>query len=681
MGGGPGKARRGVVLGLLLLVAGAPLVSADAPRVTWLFRPCGSEAQPALARLRPDFDRTGWQPVTLPHNLDAPPLAGGSFAWYAGTFLLPAAVTGLDLVLDLGVIDDAEVCYLNGTRVGGLGDLASAKGSAWNRDRRYRVPAAALQPGAANLITVQVKNFGGSGGMLGQPYVGALLPLVRGTWRTIWDEGEPAWAQPDFDDSKWDVVPLPDTAAKSRWVASKLELARFCWYRTTFRLAADVRPGPLVLDLGPVYDAAEVYVNGTLVGTCGQPWPDPVVLPGVRARVLVPAELFRADNVLAVRCYFHLSPVPPETDVQPANDATRRQGGLGLPGYPTIDFQTPATPAAAALAGDGALLDLAELLLTAGRLPEAAALLARDHGTGDASAAATTRARRAADLALRLACRRGQTERARELFAAFVRQYPAASPHLETICWLARLLRNRRLDPDVLYLGENRHTAGNWRAVYGNHGYILCGWNYQQDLVYPRWPGQPFRAAAPVTTYAVRIMAPGDCARSWVGVGRTRDPRVLGHGSPADLFRRYACWDDHGETHPFDEDGPNLLVDLRVPPGEFFLSFYFLDYDWYNGEHPRAQSTILVDRQTQAPLAVAPTGRFGEGLYQSFYVKGPRELTARLNKHQSVGAVVSGVFLDRLPVAGQKANPESLYVGLDNPVTTRFLERLADTPE
>ncbi len=286
-----------------------------------------------------------------------------------------------------------------------------------------------------------------------------------------------------------------------------------------------------------------------------------------------------------------------------------------------------------------------------------------------------------ADLALRLACHQGKKARAHELFVAYIKANPSACPSLETVSWLARLLADERLDPGVLWVGENPYTSGDWRHVYGNHGYVLCGWNYQEDVVHYRWPGKPYKKKDPTASaYAVRILAEGDYARSWVGVNRTKDPRVLYLGPWTDPYRRYACWDDHGEIHPFDEQGPNLLVDLDIPAGEFFLSFYFLDYDWYNGEHPRAQSTLLVDRETRAPLAVAPTGRFGEGVFQTFWVKGPRQITARLNKHRSACAVVSGVFLDRVPRVGMKRDPEALYVGLENELTKRFLKRLTDVP-
>ena len=38
------------------------------------------------------------------------------FGWYTRPIVVPAAYKGLDLILDLGIIDDADVTYLTGRR-------------------------------------------------------------------------------------------------------------------------------------------------------------------------------------------------------------------------------------------------------------------------------------------------------------------------------------------------------------------------------------------------------------------------------------------------------------------------------------------------------------------------------------------------------------------------------------
>ena len=70
------------------------------------------------------------------------------FGWYVHAFDIPKWLSGLDVVMDLGVIDDADETFVNGTFVGSTGRVPG--GSAWQKDRRYRVPAG-LQIGRAHV--------------------------------------------------------------------------------------------------------------------------------------------------------------------------------------------------------------------------------------------------------------------------------------------------------------------------------------------------------------------------------------------------------------------------------------------------------------------------------------------------------------------------------------------------
>ena len=80
-----------------------------------------------------------WRAATFPHQ-DSVKLMPqkNSFGWYTHVFDLPGDFLGFDLLLDLGVIDDADETFLNGTLIGKTGSVPG--GSAWNRDRLYRVP-------------------------------------------------------------------------------------------------------------------------------------------------------------------------------------------------------------------------------------------------------------------------------------------------------------------------------------------------------------------------------------------------------------------------------------------------------------------------------------------------------------------------------------------------------------
>ena len=668
------RRRRGGALGACLRlralgVAGFLCQGAICASPTWYFLPTGKDARADLAGLAADFDRTGWRKVAFPHSFDAIQADDNVFGWYVSVLPVPASLRARDLILDLGVIDDSDVTFFNGKEVGRMGAFSNEGKSAWNLDRRYRVPCSLVEYGEPNVIAVQVKDFGGIGGILGQPVVGALLGSEQGQWTFQYVPAAMHAAAPEGTDGEPATpVSIPDTGLKKRVPHTE----GYAVYTLDFSLDPAWAGRPCVLDLGPVYDACEIHLNGSSLGRIGRLPPGFIPASASRARVFVPRGILRKTNTLSVRVYWRLSQVPKDVDPTWGFAESRARGGAGLPGYPVLDFSAPADAADAARLGPAAALDFADLCLSSNRNQPAASALSKLSRTRlDAHLPA-----RLLDLRVRLKCAEGQAEQACSLFRQFVSAYPQASLSLPTSYLLTEALAKcPALDARVAYLGQDRGTCGDWRPLYGNYGYILCGYNGRRDLTCPIWPGPPFEKAKPGNTgYAVRIMSETDYARAWIGATKTKDPRALCVGTGKTLKRRYSCWDDHGEVHPFDERGPDLFVDLDVPKGQFVLSFYLLDYDWYNGEHPRIQSLLLLDRESKAPLALAPSGRFGEGLYERFYVKGPRKITARINKHRSACAVVSGVFLDRVPGTGRAR--ETLGRGGSDPRINALMSRL-----
>ncbi|MBR4749026.1 MAG: hypothetical protein IK083_05595 [Abditibacteriota bacterium] len=69
---------------------------------------------------------------------------------------IPESLKGHELYLQLGAVDDDDVTYVNGVRLG------STRG--WNKFREYRVPADIVNYGGENLVAVAVNNLPGSGG-------------------------------------------------------------------------------------------------------------------------------------------------------------------------------------------------------------------------------------------------------------------------------------------------------------------------------------------------------------------------------------------------------------------------------------------------------------------------------------------------------------------------------------
>lgn len=96
---------------------------------------------------------------------ERPPRMAGDVdgvAWFATTFELPDGWAGQDLTLKLGVIDDIDVTYINGTEVGRTG-MDTPKW--WTVARNYAVPDDVLKPGV-NTLAVRVFDRYGTGGLM-----------------------------------------------------------------------------------------------------------------------------------------------------------------------------------------------------------------------------------------------------------------------------------------------------------------------------------------------------------------------------------------------------------------------------------------------------------------------------------------------------------------------------------
>jgi sialate O-acetylesterase len=118
--------------------------------------PAGSEPW------NPDY-QPDWP--TAPATLDVwnvwgvPALANFTgLVWHRASVRLTPAQAAQAATLSLGVIDEGDHTWLNGTLVGATGD--------WNAHRRYPVQAGALRAGE-NVVVINVVNTSGQGGMRG----------------------------------------------------------------------------------------------------------------------------------------------------------------------------------------------------------------------------------------------------------------------------------------------------------------------------------------------------------------------------------------------------------------------------------------------------------------------------------------------------------------------------------
>lgn len=108
----------------------------------------------------PDFNDAAWQKMAQPCGWDisAPLKDFDGIVWMRRVVDIPAALAGKDLKLNLGNIDDEDVTYWNGQRVGMT--------SGWNHNRSYTVKGNLVKAGR-NVITVRIYDTSGNGGFCG----------------------------------------------------------------------------------------------------------------------------------------------------------------------------------------------------------------------------------------------------------------------------------------------------------------------------------------------------------------------------------------------------------------------------------------------------------------------------------------------------------------------------------
>lgn len=597
----------------LIAVVGVAFASPLLDLDHWEFLACGAQNVPldALAE-----KGAGWVAVRLPHrdygdlqgevvrnalgeNLP-PEIAGVSygpggsddstFGWYRARFVVPASLRGVPLVLRLGIVDDADRTYVNRRLVGSRGVFPPDYQSAYSELREHFIPGDCLRPGEENELLINVYNGIGSGGLLSSPVL--LVPLRSdGRWqfRPLRDAENisPATLNRLGD---WQEVACPDPSWDERLPSDP---ALGC-YRVKFTVPRALAAEGLALDLGPVLDADEVWLNGSLIGRTGSLPPRARAAVGKPRVYQVPHELLRDENELHVIVYNERGP-----------GGVRMTPGLRvLPQKGTLQAPT----------GRTALEQLEQQVV-------------RDARDGKHAAAVAG---------------------FRTVLAA-----QGFSPSIETIQALMDIQASAPFSRDAFVLTAEHGIGGEWYGWRGNDGFVLAAGGGDCDVVGKPgqyWysnplVGQPRLAPdVPVRYDATLARELGRCY-SWVQAVETDDPRALYHPLTAKPFLGW--WDDGGETHPFDNEGPDLTISLELSDGLWRVSLYLIDYDWGATATPRQHGVVLAEAGGQ-PLAVADTGRFADGLWLAFVIRGPRRVCFRIIKGWTIGAVASFLGLDRV---------------------------------
>lgn len=261
-----------------------------------------------MARAEPDFDDSSWDKIAVPayweqqgydhHN---------GFAWYRRQFSIDTKELNKALFARLGRIDDTDEVFINGHRIGGLGQFPPHYFSAWDKYRTYPIPEGVIQSGA-NVIAVRVFDVHQGGGIsdgkvgiyvshLSQP----LVNLHGEWWFKTGDNSD--WKNETIDDPGFRNIHVPGVWEQQ----GHPHYDGYAWYRKTFD-RPDVSPDEtLVLLLGKIDDTDAVYLNGHQIGGTGKldntdrrENPEYYL---VDRRYEFPASLLKQANTLAVRVH------------------------------------------------------------------------------------------------------------------------------------------------------------------------------------------------------------------------------------------------------------------------------------------------------------------------------------------------------------------------------------------
>lgn len=184
-----------------------------------------------------ELDDSGWQKVALPDNWERHSGYTGDnvYGWFRRRIEIPADCKGKDFDFLLGCIDDVDEAFLNGERIGGTGSFPLDYRTAYDTQRRYRVPASLVRGDGSDVLAVRVFDGNGNGGINEAGVKSARV-------------------------GPFDTTESKGGASTGHFVGGT------GWYRKSFTLSSAEQEKRVTARFDGVYMNADVWVNGQHLG-------------------------------------------------------------------------------------------------------------------------------------------------------------------------------------------------------------------------------------------------------------------------------------------------------------------------------------------------------------------------------------------------------------------------------
>jgi len=243
------------------------LVLLQSLKGTWLFSIGKNEEWIATK-----FNDNSWETLKAPSSWEDQGYNGyNGYAFYRKKISMSSSYKGRMLYLNLGYIDDVDEVYFNGHKIGSKGSFPPDYNTAFNAERVYYIPEEDIVFDGQNQIAVIVYDSNGEGGI-----VSGDIGLYGGKSSLNFDVNlQTSWKfQPgddlrrkesDYNDSGWGEIFVP-----AKWEDQGYrDYDGYAWYRKTFTYKPVIENEKMVIVLGKIDDADQVYINGILVGSTG----------------------------------------------------------------------------------------------------------------------------------------------------------------------------------------------------------------------------------------------------------------------------------------------------------------------------------------------------------------------------------------------------------------------------